>query len=94
MKIADQFHIVFTQVSSVWWWVYGAKLEVLKNESAELAMNIQVTFPYAGDLKGRGVFCEDPMFAEAATPQRGYYAQLPQTNESHAAIFLLATHFM
>jgi hypothetical protein len=66
LRIADQSHTVFTDVSRVWWWVYGAKLDVLKNESAELAMKIRVAFPFAGDLKGSGVFREDPMFAEAA----------------------------
>jgi len=66
LRIADQSHTVFTDVSRVWWWVYSAKLEMLKNESAELAMNIRVTFPFAGDLKGSGVFREDPMLAEAA----------------------------
>jgi hypothetical protein len=70
LRIADQFHTAFTNVSRVWWWVYGAKLEVLKNESAELAMNIRVTFPYAGDLKGSGIFREDPMLAEAANASK------------------------
>lgn len=66
LRIADQSHTVFTDVSRVWWWVYGAKLEVLKNESAELAMKIRITFPFAADLKGSGDFLEDPMLAEAA----------------------------
>ena len=33
-------------------------------------MNIRVTFPYAGDLKGSGVFYEDPMLTEAANASK------------------------
>jgi hypothetical protein len=94
LRIADQSHIVLTDVSRVWWWAYGAELEVLKNESAELAMNIRVTFPFASDIKAKAFSAKIQCSLRPRMPQNSCCARLLQTNVSGTATFLSATRFM
>ncbi len=70
LDLADRHHHIMANISLAWWWIYGPKLEELAKESTDLAMKIRVTFPYASEIKGIGIFCQDPMLVEASNASR------------------------